>query len=826
MGLLRSETMKKGTLVVPNERARKVIHELGSRTRIQLEDMNAASMRRVYKTAVQRIEECERIVRVLSDQIEQHEGSDVTGHTALRKNMEEFLQSRPGYKFEEVEAELKRAYSQLQSARDNHRGIVEQHARTLEEKYVVHVAKSQLAYDDPTSSRGSIRGLLAAEMADAGTVGFFNLAGVIGRSEQDRLARALFRMSRGNTFTSFHPIAEPIEDENGKPTLRSVFVVYFQGGANTVMAEKVKNICTAYGGHLYQWQNNIADAEKRFQELNDSLEEGKGTQDAYQRFLNTEFATLISSPRANGNSLLEDYRMHLVIEKSIYASLNLFESSGSTLRCDCWYAEAEESMIAQTLLSECPDREPSALLIPTRAYYHAVDPHSGGQNPPTYIKSFGPMWIAQEIVNTYGTPEYKEANPMILSLVTFPFIFGVMFGDIGHGLLLLLAGVYLVLKGKSLVSEYGPEYGKYMYEGRWLLLMMGFFAFYCGFLYNDFVGIGIDLFGSRYVEGEESAGGKGVEWVPNFDATNTGVGAGPYPFGVDPAWHGATNQLLFVNSMKMKCAVLIGVAQMVIGTLMSFSNAVNNRSKVDFMFVCVPQLVFMCLFFGYMDYLILYKWTHKGNSPSIINSMIAMGLMQPLSADQELWPGQQEFQAANLLILGLCVPALLIPKPLCLYMTHKVSPAGYGAVAGQDDDEAGHGHGGKQATESHFDMSEIVIHQVIETIEFVLGSISHTASYLRLWALSLAHNQLSIVFLQKTLLAAMAFGGGVSGTLAIFFGTSAFICISMAILMGMDVLECFLHTLRLHWVEFQSKFFKASGTKIEPYNHQTVLENA
>ncbi len=110
---------------------------------------------------------------------------------------------------------------------------------------------------------------------------------------------------------------------------------------------------------------------------------------------------------------------------------------------------------------------------------------------------------------------------------------------------------------------------------------------------------------------------------------------------------------------------------------------------------------------------------------------------------------------------------------------------------------------------------------MIETIEFVLGSVSNTASYLRLWALSLAHGQLTRVFYE------MVFGfmverspGKFLGTLGIIFGFSVFFIVNLLVIMIMDSMECFLHALRLHWVEFQNKFFKGGGKSFEPFKYE------
>merc|ERR1711879_642478 len=106
--------------------------------------------------------------------------------------------------------------------------------------------------------------------------------------------------------------------------------------------------------------------------------------------------------------------------------------------------------------------------------------------------------------------------------------------------------------------------------------------------------------------------------------------------------------------------------------------------------------------------------------------------------------------------------------------------------------------------------------------EYVLGTVSHTASYLRIWALSLAHQQLSMVFFQKTLQMGLEMSFPANG-FVLYFMFGAWFVVTLGVLLGMDVLECFLHTLRLHWVEFQSKFYRANGYKFEAYDIKKLV---
>ncbi|KAJ4914031.1 V-type proton ATPase subunit a3 [Raphanus sativus] len=569
------------------------------------------------------------------------------------------------------------------------------------------------------------------------------LTGLVPREKSMVFERILFRATRGNVFIRQTVLEDPVIDPNsGEKVEKNVFVVFYSGER---AKSKILKICEAFGANRYPFSEDLGKQAQMITEVSGRLTELKTTIDAGLGHRNILLQTI--------GDKFELWNLKVRKEKAIYHTLNMLSLDVTK---KCLVAEGWSPVFASNEIQNALKRAAVDSNSQVGSIFQVLRTK---ELPPTYFRTNKFTSAIQEIVDAYGVAKYQEANPGVFTIVTFPFLFAVMFGDWGHGICLLLSTMYLIVKEKKLASQKLGDIMEMAFGGRYVIMMMS----------------------SSYDCRDASCS----------EATTIGLikVRDTYPFGLDPVWHGTRSELPFLNSLKMKMSILLGVSQMNLGIIMSYFNARFFKSSVNIWFQFIPQMIFLNSLFGYLSVLIIIKWCTGS---------------------------QADLYHLVLLFLALVsVPCMLLPKPFILKKQHEARHQGQSYAALEETDESLHveANGGSHGHEE-FEFSEIFVHQLIHTIEFVLGAVSNTASYLRLWALSLAHSELSSVFYEKVLLLAL----GYNNWLILIVGLIVFVFATVGVLLVMETLSAFLHALRLHWVEFQNKFYEGDGYKFAPFS--------
>ena len=667
--------------------------------------------------------------------------------------------------------------------------------------------------------------------------------GVIKAEDEIKMNRKILRCSHGRAIATFFDFIYPkdlsFEFIKNDKEEKKIFIVLFPSEAKEYLLKKLLQICDVLScSHYIPPENEtkeeiLRNLDKKIIDKRQYIIESEGT---IKKFLR-QFSGTEEKP-----ARIDLLRLYAKKEKIIYTNLNKCIIRDNFIDGEVWVLEDKKDILISLLNSGVSKDEMKALGTFMEIIENIL-------MRPTYIPTNEFTYAFQEIVNTYGVPRYREINPAIFNIVFFPFLFGVMFGDIGHGIIIFLFAMYLIFYNQRINSKMGSSILKFISKFRYFLLLLSINSIYCGLLYNEFMSVPLSMHDTCYVrDPQDPKKGK------KKDKCN-------FPFGMDPKWFVAENELAFINSFKMKFSVIIGVIHMMLGVFLKGLNDNYYKNLYGIVFEFIPQFIFMSILLGYMVVMIFIKWStyfyDTSKAPSIITHLINIVIKGGSVENMPLWGNQisgtgryqqENFHSFILAILIILIPIMVLPKPFLDYRNYKkkkdelimleVKINNENNLDNQEDDI---GSGGKSLNkelyssqirnkeyESEKSFMDFFINQGIYSIEFILGSISNTASYLRLWALSLAHAELSKVFFEKTLKQNISDGDFYFGLgfISMFVGYFVLANMTLFVLIGMDFMECFLHTLRLHWVEFQNKFYYADGYLFEPYSFKRIIDDS
>lgn len=887
--IFRSAPMTLVQFYVTSELARDVVGSLGQNGNVHFRDLNSklGTFQRTFINELRNIDST-------SNQLE-HLYNTMLKHGAIRNELVSIWQQLglpllPASQMEDIRRTVDDIYQRIVHLDELYDGLELRKLKLVENRNVVEKlngfhssALTQRDHEDNFEIELDEEGLLdnlesqdhrlegLAELGSSGS----SLCATIETDKVHLLRSILWRSLRGNLYFHDIPISEPLAKNNSGTTItlvqKSVVVIYVHG---SLLQQRVRKIVNSLDGQMH---DNLGDQHVRDEmlaDLNNNISDVIAVVDSTRHTLMTELIAF--------QDVFPNYRFSMLRERMVYETLNKFDED-STRRClvgEGWIPLDEFEDVKATLrrvVSESSGSDFESISLggdpaeiprpsentenPEDSLIAVVNELATNRTPPTFHRTNKFTGAFQLIIDAYGIATYQEVNPGLATIITFPFMFAIMFGDLGHGFIVMLIACYLIANEVKFGSMRNKdEIFEMAFNGRYIILLMGLFLMYTGLIYNDIFSKSMSLFLSHWE----------FKWPSGYNFDEKGPMTliaekknGTYPFGLDWGWHGAENNLLFTNSYKMKLLILMGFAHMNYSLFFSLVNYRYFKSKVDIVGNFIPGFLFMQSIFGYLVLTILYKWSVdwfaiNKQPPGLLNMLINMFLL-PGKIDDQLYPGQQFVQIVLVLVALCCVPWLLIYKPLVLKRANeRAIKLGYTdlllqqqhVIQLQEEEDAmeqalsaveselnhdpededtfmfpndieplhvssGHGDG------DGFNLGDVVIHQVIHTIEFCLNCVSHTASYLRLWALSLAHAQLSTVLWSMTI--QNAFGAeGAKGVVLVVCLFALWFVLTVCILVLMEGTSAMLHSLRLHWVEAMSKFFEGEGYAYEPMEFKSI----
>jgi vacuolar-type H+-ATPase subunit I/STV1 len=397
---------------------------------------------------------------------------------------------------------------------------------------------------------------------------------------------------------------------------------------------------------------------------------------------------------ARKSSSIHAYKETAEIELNIEDVKKKFRRTSRVNVFEIWVCKEDIEKAVKTIKGSCPNALTN------------VASEEKGDKPPTLMNNPQVAKCYEKLTAAYGLPNYHELDPTLISLLTFPVIFGLMFGDIGHGLIFLVGGLIIKPLFKKLKITEGMW--TYLLQGRVLIVSCGITAIFFGFLYGEFFG-------------------------PPTNPNNIFGQAWVALTGLDkPLWFNPLEVEFGGPLMLLKVALIVGMIQISFGIILDVINKFSNRQ--------------------YRKALAPISWLWFYLSLCYI---LLTFLLTPLTLQQ--------------VILAPTTIILLVIPLIGMFVLHKLT----------------------------HDFMEAFSETIVKAVE----SLSNTISYSRILALGIAH----IIFSEIALLT-----GG-------FMFWPTFILVTLFMVLSLEGIITFAHTLRLHWVEWFSKFYGGDGVSFENF---------